>query len=253
MLKIYQIIYIFLFYFTSITVEAGTNVIISNEDQEFNKKIKEFILNNPETIIDALENYKKNSEEIFYKKTKLYLETNLTEIQNTNYNPYSGNINGDITIVMFFDYTCGYCKKANAIINQILDIDKNLKVIYKPYPVLGERSSYIAQIALSVYLEYPNKFKEFHNTLMGLNQISENSVKEILKQHNIQLHTVNSSINHDKLTQIQQQNFLTGKELHISGVPTFIINGNVYNGMLSFANLDKIIKDIRRNEHIVSQ
>jgi protein-disulfide isomerase len=210
------------------------------DNQTFNKKVSEFILNNPEIIVEALENYKNNTAQILQKKINSYITNNLKEIEDVKSNPYFGNIDGDISIVMFFDYSCGYCKKANDIINQLLLIDKDIKLVYRPYAVLGERSDYITKIILSIYLKNPESFKEFHDKFMGTVQLSENAINEILKKYNI-----NTSSTDNKLSSIQQNTVSLARELYISGVPTFIINGNIYRGMLSLNDLTKIIDKLR--------
>jgi protein-disulfide isomerase len=246
MLKNLFLISFFLLFFT---LDCNSN---TTQDalvaQEFNEKIKQFIINNPEIIVESLENYKKTSEERMEQKITSYIKNNLSIIQDIKSSPYAGNINGDVTIVMFYDYSCGYCKKANLVINELLNKDKNIKLIYKPYPVLGEKSSYVTRIALSIYLNFPDKFKEFHDKVMASSTISEDLIKVILKKCNIELPSSISKANLAKLEEVQKQTFLIGRELYISGVPVFIVNENLYMGMIGYDQLSSLISHLRQND-----
>jgi protein-disulfide isomerase len=222
------------------------------QDKQFDEKVKECIINNPEIIIESLEKYQKNKEEIISRKINSYIKDNLKEIESTKLSPYAGNLNGDVTIIMFFDYSCGYCKKENEIINQLLIADPNIKIIYKPSPMLGESSAYLSKMALAVYLEYPGKFKEFHDECMSLKQVSEDNIKQIFKKYNIDYSKIELAFFSKELKEIQNEILLLGKNIYLSAVPTCIINGNLYQGMLNLSNLANIIekdrnKDIAKN------
>jgi protein-disulfide isomerase len=218
-------------------------------NEEFDNRVKEFILKNPEIIIQSLEQYKKNYQNSMKQVVNNYIKANLKLIENTDSSPYYGDIRSDVIIVMFFDYNCGYCKKSNLIINQLLERDKKIKIIYKPYPILGPRSDYINRIALAVYLQYPQKFKSFHDLAMITADLSEASVKMICQKTQIDFNKVNNFIKNNKLQDMQSNTLSTIQSLNISGVPSFIINGQLYPGMININEFSNIIKQIREGHN----
>jgi hypothetical protein len=219
-------------------------------DAEFEQKVENFIMNHPEIIISSLEKYKNNREEIVKNKINEYIKQNLESIEDTNTNPYFGNINSDLTIVMFFDYYCSYCRKANEVINQLLVTEKNIKIIYKPYPVLSDKSSYLSKISLAVYSRYPNKFKQFHDECMSSNALSEDSIKIVLQRLDIDLSKIELEMTTKKVENMQLNNIKLGTNLYITAVPTFIINGTIYSGMLRINQFMNIIEESKKSKKI---
>ena len=149
--------------------------------ESFDEKIKKFLLNNPEIILESLENYEKK---LIAKKEKInnqIIADNRKQILNTSNGMYSGNLESKNIIIEFFDYNCSYCKKAHQDILKIEQNKRNVKVIYKNFPILSENSKKLAEIALLIAKDNNEKFVKFHNLIMsrkGL--VAKNQLKNIL-------------------------------------------------------------------------
>ena len=80
-----------------------------------------------------------------------------------------GNPHGDVTFVEFFDYNCGYCKRAMSDMLTLLKDDPKLKVVLKEFPVLGPGSVEAAQVAIAVRMQDKSgkKYLDFHQKLLG--------------------------------------------------------------------------------------
>ena len=127
-----------------------------NQDQ-MNAYIREYLLSNPEIIPEAVEvlRSRQNVSALMESEELLY---------NDGFSHVAGNVDGDITIVEFYDYNCGYCKQVPEHIAQLMEEDKNVRVIFKELPILAESSQYASVAAMASIKQ--DKFMDFHSALM---------------------------------------------------------------------------------------
>jgi protein-disulfide isomerase len=166
---------------TSVEEKSTSPSILSKEDVE--KIAKDFILNNPDIIIESIEKMHKRKMDEMTAKASEVLKQKKQELEGDKTYPVIGN--GPLNVIMIFDYSCSYCKKANIVVNKLLDLDKNVRILYKPFPILGDSSEYITKVILSVYKLFPDKFLSVHNALMTQKIASRDDVVGILEQNNV--------------------------------------------------------------------
>jgi len=218
--------------------------------QEFSQErielvLKDYLMNNPQIIVDAVEQLQKRKMQEMDLKVNGYIQEQKTEIEDTASSPIIGNDKADVTIVTFYDYNCSYCKKADRNINEILAQDSNVKEILRPFPILGEASAYAAKIALAVNALEPAKFKDVHEGLMRMSPISKEAVESLLTELSIDLDKINTEIEKVEIKNAITKNFELARNLRIQGAPAFIINGKLMPGLLDVATLKEIIAQIR--------
>ena len=149
--------------------------------ENLDEKIEKFLLNNPEIILQSLENYEKKKIAEKKKFNNQIIADNRKQILNTSNGMYSGNLESKNVIIEFFDYNCSYCKKAHQDILKIEKNKKNVKVIYKNFPILSENSKKLAEIALFIAKDNNEKFIKFHNLIMSKKGLlNKNQLKDIL-------------------------------------------------------------------------
>ncbi|WP_425363903.1 DsbA family protein [Candidatus Tisiphia endosymbiont of Hybos culiciformis] len=234
---------------------VSATVSINTADQQLLEKkeavekieqiVKEYLLKNPEVIIQSIEALQRRKMQEMEIKTGEYIRDNKSEIENSLTSPVLGDPNGDIIIAAFYDYNCGYCKKGSHFINQLIKSDKNVKVVLQLYPLLGDASNYAATIALAVYKTTPDKFQDIHNGLMELKPITKESVEKLLLENDLNLEIITKEINKGEIENLLDKNIKLAKGLRIQGVPAYIINGKLVAGMMDMEQLQKIIADIR--------
>ncbi|NJO33354.1 MAG: DsbA family protein [Rhodospirillales bacterium] len=130
------------------------------------KIIKDYLLANPEVMMDVQNALEAKMETLQAERLKLTLKESANEIFRRPNAPTAGNPNGDITVVEFFDYNCGYCKRAFGDIAKLVDKDPKVKVVFKELPILSKGSEEAARVALAARLQ--GKYWEVHRTLIGL-------------------------------------------------------------------------------------
>ena len=132
----------------------------------YNNMINKFIKDNPHVIIESLNEWQRKQGEEQKKLALENIQKRINELHNDPNSPTTGNLNGDITIVEFFDYNCGFCKKVFPSVKKILENDPNVKVVFKEFPILSQSSETLAKFALAVNAISPEKYLDFHAEAM---------------------------------------------------------------------------------------
>jgi protein-disulfide isomerase len=214
--------------------------------EEFDKKIHDYILNNPEILIESIESLQRKKMEDSNKQTTNYLLENKSTVEEEGSPPVLGNKDGDITIVVFYDYNCSFCKQANQITNELLANDPKIQVILRPLPILGGTSMYATQIALAAHKISEEKFHLIHNEMMKMKPITEEGLKALLLAHDIDYKIVDNEINSFSIKQLIAKNFELAKSLGIKGAPSYVVNGIFIPGLIDKEKFSSIILELRQ-------
>lgn len=228
------------FFMIGLTTNNQSNVENLNQDQ-VNAYIREYLLSNPEIIPEAVEvlRSRQNASALMESEELLY---------NDGYSHIAGNENGDITIVEFYDYNCGYCKQVPEHIAQLIEEDQNVKIIFKELPILAESSQYASVAAMASMKQ--GKFMDFHSALMkNKRQLTEELILQIARD---------SGVNEAKLledmadpeieTNLMKNKYLV-QNIGISGTPGFVIGTQVIPGYIPYEKLKGIIDEERKKQN----
>ena len=152
---------------TAPTLLAANEAGPLSEEQKaaIRELIRDQLMENPEIIRDAMEELQRKEEAA---EAAAAVDTIATEkrLFTSSRQVVLGNPDGDVTLVEFFDYNCGYCKRAHADMKRLIDEDKNLRVVLKEFPVLGQGSAEAAHVGAAINLTAPEKYFEFHDALL---------------------------------------------------------------------------------------
>ncbi len=215
-------------------------------EEELNTKIHDYILNHPEIIVESLEAMQRKKIEESNKQTTDYLLQNKSNIENDGLPPVFGNKDGDITVVVFYDYNCSFCKQANLITNEILESDTGVKIILRPLPILGGTSMYATKVALAVHKISEEKFPLIHNEMMKMKPITEEGIKALLVANQIDYQIVENEINSFAIKELVAKNFDLAKNLGIKGAPSYVVNGIFIPGLVDKQKFTSIIGELRQ-------
>jgi protein-disulfide isomerase len=212
--------------------------------ENLDEKIEKFLLNNPEIILQSLENYEKKKIAEKKKFNNQIIADNRKQIVNTSNGMYSGNLESKNVIIEFFDYNCSYCKKAHQDILKIEKNKKNVKVIYKNFPILSENSKKLAEIALFIAKDNNEKFIKFHNLIMsrkGL--INKNQLKDILDDLGYDQGKLKNNLNSEYIKSQLLKDRELAEKLSLRGTPAFIVNDKLFFGYIGYDELVSHIKN----------
>ena len=218
------------------------NLNVSSENLD--EKIEKFLLNNPEIILQSLENYEKKQISEKKKLNSQIIADNRKQIFNTSNGMYSGNLDSKNVIIEFFDYNCSYCKKAHEDILKIEQNTKDIKVIYKNFPILSESSKKLAEIALFIAKDNNEKFIKFHNLIMsrkGL--INKSQLKDILDDLGYDQSKLINNLNSEYIKNQLLKDRELAEKLSLRGTPAFIVNDKLFFGYIGYDELVSHMKN----------
>ena len=218
------------------------------EEERVQEIIKDYLLKNPEIIIESIEGLQKRRIQEDETKVNRYLKDSNLGIEDSTSFPVIGNKDGDVTITAFYDYNCSFCKNGDVSINELLQNDPKVKVILRPLPILGDVSEYLARIILAVYKTNPSKFKAIHDELIKIRDVSKESINELLTENGLNDAEIEETAVSDEIKDLITQNMKIARNLRIQGVPAYIIDSKLIPGLMDLPQLLNIVKEIRDNK-----
>lgn len=210
--------------------------------------IKDYLLKNPEVLEEALNALQDKRAAEQAAQQKLAFEANKDKLFKSPSGAVFGNPNGNVTLVEFFDYNCGYCKRGLADILNLLDKDKNLRVIIKDFPVLGPGSLEAATVAVAVKQQLDGeKFLEFHKTLLSTRgPVAKDRALEVAQQSGVDMAKLNADIAGKTVRSIVTESLKLGDSLGISGTPSYVLGSELVVGAVGYDALRQKIESVRK-------
>lgn len=141
--------------------------------------IEKWVMNNPEAIIKSLQNYERKMAEENQPKASMVSEFSSELFKNSG-SPVAGNASGKIELAYFFDFRCGHCARQSETIEKVLSENKDVKIVYKVFPVLGPDSETVARGALAAHQQ--GKFRDFYKEIYASKEFSEAGVKKVAQK-----------------------------------------------------------------------
>jgi protein-disulfide isomerase len=218
------------------------------QEEEIESVIYDYLMANPEVLIKALDSLR-HKEEV---AGKLAAQENLTiaseAIYNDPFSPQSGNLDGDVTIVEFFDYRCGYCKRVLPAVQELISSDENIRIIFKEFPILGEDSVFASRAAIATWLNWPEKYLKFHIDMMSSRgNLSQVKVIELAATSGIDIEKLRSEMMSENVDEAISRTMQLAEYLNINGTPAFIIGNELVPGAIDIDAMRALIEKARNN------
>ncbi len=208
--------------------------------------VKDYINNNPEAIIASVQAMQERKSQEDQENSKKLLESKKSELEDRSSFPIAGNPNGDVTIVEFFDYRCGYCKRLMPTLNQLLSEDKNIAIVMREFPILGPGSQKAAEVALATYAIDKEKYLKLHDILMAAPDLNnEDAIIEKATALGIDKARLLEEMEKPSIAETIQKNHELATLIGIRGTPAFVINGELIPGSIDLATFREKIAEAR--------
>ena len=219
-----------------------------NDVEGVEEVVAKWIEANPQAIINSVSNMQKKAIEEQMKNAQKNIGAKKDELFSDKKSPQFSPSGYDVTIVEFYDYACGYCKKAQTSVEDLLKDDKKVRVIYRDFPILGQPSKEMAEVSIAVNLSEPTLFKKFHDALMTSNEKGKDGALKIAKNVGVNISKVEGILSKDKakIEKILEDNLTLGSSIGINGTPGFVIGEELVPGALDVASLKQKIADVRK-------
>lgn len=218
---------------------------LSAEDRkQIDKQIEDYFMRNPEKLEQALENMQAFMEDRTNRQQAEALLQNADKLYRDEADYTMGPQNAPITIVEFFDYNCGYCKRSFAPLMEVLEENKDVRLVFKEYPILGEPSYLASSTALAINDKM--KYLTYHSKLMTHSgRVSQAVVEKILGELKLPPQKLQADARSDKYVLQLAETRQLADAIGVNGTPAFVINGQLFPGALNKAELTQAIKFAR--------
>ena len=233
--------------FSSISIAMDINNLTNADRKVLQKEIRRYILENPDIIFEAADIVRKREAALEVQEDEELIQSNFNEIFYDNYSYVGGNPDGDITIVEFVDYKCGYCRKAAELVRELIAKDDNIRFVVKEFPILGEASLVSSKFAIAVKnIGGPEKYKVAHDILLALTaEPTEIYLRRIAKELELNPEELFEAMQSDLVKKEIDQTGELAQKLQISGTPTFILGDQFLRGFVPLEILSKAIHSER--------
>jgi protein-disulfide isomerase len=204
-----------------------------DQRQQIEGIIKDYLLAHPEVLQDAMNALDKKQQEAEAEKARTSIKDNKATLLNSPHQVVLGNPQGTTTMVEFFDYNCGYCKKALPDMLTLLKNDPNLKFVLKEFPVLGEGSVEAAHVAVAARMQDPTgkKYIEFHQKLLGGRGPADKArALAVAKEVGFDMARIEKDMASDEVKATIDEDMKLADAIGVNGTPSYVINGELVVG-----------------------
>lgn len=222
-------------------------VFSAEESEAIGAEVRRYILDHPEIIIEAmriLEDRRRMADEDRRRQVMARLDD---EIRNDGYSYVAGNPDGDITVVEFLDYRCGFCKRVHPHVKALLQSDPNVRLVMKEYPILGPDSVLAAKAAMASMAQGDGgKYLAFSDALMTHGgALNRPAIMRIAERVGLDTEELSEAMDEPELQQRIDQTKALAEQLGISGTPSFVIGEQVVPGYIEQNVMANIISEQR--------
>ncbi len=212
------------------------------QKKEIGDFIREYLIANPEILFEVQDAMQAKQEEQRLAKANAVIADNHDTIFAAEGDLVLGNPNGDVTVVEFFDYNCGYCKRAVGDMQALIKSDDNIRFVLKEFPILGPDSVAAHRVAMAVHRLAPEKYGEFHLTLLGGQaHADEQTALAVAESLGLPEDSVRAAMEEDNGDETIRQSYALANELGISGTPAYVVGKELISGAVG---LDKLLAKV---------
>ena len=215
---------------------------------EVERIIRDYLLRHPEVLQEAIAELEKKQQAADAEKGKVAVKQNKELLFSSPRQVTVGNLQGDVTLVEFFDYNCGYCKRALSDLMNLMKADPKLKVVLKEFPVLGPGSVEAAQVAAAVRMQDRSgkKYLEFHQKLLsGRGQADRARALAVAKEVGLDVARLEKDMGSDEVRATLAESMQLADKLGLNGTPSYVIGPDVVVGAVGLEALKEKVESAR--------
>lgn len=223
---------------------ASAQTFSDSQRGEIETIVKNYLVTHPEVLEEAMAELNKRQAAAEAEKHEASIAQNSATIFNSPRNVTLGNKTGDVTFVEFFDYNCGYCKRAMTDMLDLMKGDPKLRVVLKEFPVLGEGSVEAAKVAVAVRMQDPGgaKYLDFHQKLLGGRGPADKArALAAAKEAGLDVGRIEKDMASPEARATIEENFKLAESMGMNGTPSYVIGKQVVVGAIGVDGLKEKI------------
>lgn len=217
---------------------AGPTAAVPTDKAAIEKIVRDYILNHPEIIPEAMT--RMQTREV----TRL-LDSNRKDIETPFAGAVAGNPKGDVSVVVFFDYACPYCRQGHADVAKLAASDPGIRVVYRDFPVLSPASEEAAMASLSAAQQ--GKYTRFHNAMFeNPGKVAHERTIAMVRTAGMSEMQTAKDLNAPVLKAEIKKNLELGRALGLTGTPSYIVGNQILSGAVGYDKLKEAVAEARK-------
>src|SRR3954466_14077735 len=223
---------------------ASAQSFSDSQRGEIESMVRNYLIAHPEVLEEAMAELNKRQVAADAAKHEASVANNAQTIFNSPRGVVLGNKDGDVTFVEFFDYNCGYCKRAMVDMLELMKSDPKLKVVLKEFPVLSQASIEAAQVGVAVRMQDPTgkKYLDFHQRLLGgRGQADKAHALTAAKEAGLDMAKLEKDLTGPEVRATIEENFKLAEAMGMNGTPSYVIGKQVVIGAVGLESLKEKI------------
>ena len=229
----------------TLSPQAGAAEPLSEQERAaIEALIEQYILEHPDVILDSVRKFREREEARVTAEQQANLKSLKQRIQNDPDTPVAGNPDGDVTVVEFFDYRCGYCKASLEMVMALIREDPNVRVVFKEFPILSPESTRAAQAALAA--ERQGQYLNLHYAMMSSRgNFDDQQIFDIAAEIGLDIDQLAADLELPEISAQLERNVALARSLGIEGTPTFIVDEQIFRGAIDADTLRRALAEAR--------
>ncbi len=231
------------------TLPASAQTFSADQRHEIENIVKDYLLKHPEVLQDVMAAMDKKQQEADAEKARSTIKENNATLFNSPHQVVLGNPQGDVTMVEFFDYNCGFCKRALLDMLTLLKTDPNIKFVLKEFPVLGEGSVEAAHVAVAARMQDATgkKYIEFHQKLLGGRGPADKAhALAVAKEVGFDMARIEKDMASDEVKTTIDEDMKLADALGVTGTPSYVVGSDLVVGAVGLDTLKEKIAAERK-------
>lgn len=217
------------------------------EKDLFGQQVREYLLENPEVILEAYRVFEERQRLAELQQDTILILKNLEEIQNDGFSWEGGNPDGDIVLVEFLDYKCGFCRKAHDELAALVKSDGNVRLVVKEYPILGQDSLNLSRAAVATLQSLgPDAYEKMYNQFIKHEgPVTDEAIAFLAHKADLDGNVILAKMQDTSVSDHIRKTAQLGREINVNGTPTFVINDQIIRGYVAAEHMKQILTELR--------
>lgn len=229
----------------AVSMAPPATAFTETEEERIRELVRDYILDNPEIIAEAITLLREKEEQAQAQRRAAALRASADVLFNDPADPVLGNPEGDVAVVEFFDYRCGFCKRVVPAIQEVVEGDPQVRFVMKEFPILGPESVVASRLALASHAQ--GRYAEYHEALMGhRGDFDEETLLQLAASLGLDADKLAADARTPEIDQHLSRVQALARTLGISGTPAFIIGETIVPGAVGADDLRSLIAEARQ-------
>lgn len=214
---------------TVLYLDKKSETVASSVDEDtVGRLVAKYIETNPEIILDGIKKAQAAQKAEESRRASKNIKDIVPDLEKSTV--IAGNPKGDVTFAIFHDYNCGFCKKAVPDVEKLVQEDKNIKVVLKDLPILGEKSREKGKVSVAIGLIDPSKQFEFYKQASKKSPRNTDQIYAIVSELGLDVNEVKEKAKSSEVEDIITGHRAIAKKVGIRGTPAFVIGESLVRG-----------------------